>query len=129
MKLFNSLKQALLALGTIVALGLFVSSPALAQQFIVINNYQELPDKKNQLTAVIDREVIKNLSGVQGLRWKRFFYDSSTGERGSVLVFEDKSNWQNYLQSDLRKALVNKIKPFIQGEVSSKGYTVHNQVK
>ncbi len=103
---------------------LILAGAANAQEVIVFNSYQELPGKGVELSRVIDSEVASELARVEGLRWKAFYYDPASGARGSVLVWENDGAWQNYLKSDLRKALVNKVKPLIKGTVVSKGFLI-----
>jgi len=98
-----------------------------AQQVIVLNHYQEIPDKKIQLSRVIDNEVIEKLAGVKGLEWKKFFYNPATGERGSVFLWKSQADWEAYSKSDLRKELVKRLEPFLQGTVTSKSYPVYEQ--
>lgn len=124
MKLFSDKEYPSTLLAVLIVLGALLSPPALAQQYIVINHYQEIPAKSEQLSETID-EVIKKLSIVKGLIWKEFYYDSAVGKRGSVLVWRSEADWEAYLKSDLRKALVNKLRPLLQGTVKSNGYPVY----
>jgi hypothetical protein len=120
-------KQMSLTLGAMVAMGF--ASTASAQQVIVLNHYQEIPDKKTQFSQVIDDEVSKKLTGVKGLEWTKFFYNPSTGERGSIFLWKSQADWEAYLKSDLRKELIGKMKPFLHGDVSSKSYPVYEPKK
>jgi hypothetical protein len=112
---------------TLVAMGF--ASTASAQQVIVLNHYQEIPDKTMHLSQVIDDEVSKRLAGVKGLEWIKFFYNPLTGERGSIFVWKSQADWDAYLKSDLRKELIAKMTPFLRGDVSSKSYPVYEPKK
>jgi heme-degrading monooxygenase HmoA len=129
MKQFNVFNQISMVLGALVVGSFFLASTTSAQQVVVFNHYQEIPDKKAQLSQVIDKEVSKRLVGVKGLEWTKFLYNPLTGERGSIFIWTSQKDWQAYQQSDLRKELVSKVKPFIQGEVSSKSYSVYEPKK
>jgi hypothetical protein len=120
-------KQMSLTLGALVAMGF--ASTASAQQVIVLNHYQEIPDKKVQLSQVIDDELSKKLVGVKGLEWMKFFHNPLTGERGSIFLWKSQGDWEAYLTSDLRKELIGKMKPFLRGDVSSKSYPVYEPKK
>jgi quinol monooxygenase YgiN len=121
--------QFWLTLGTLVVLGLFLTASASAQHVIVLTHYQEIPGKEAQLSQVIDKEVSPKLAGVKGLQWTKFFYNPATGERGTVNLWESQADWEAYLKSAVRKELVEKAQPFIQGEVSSKAYPVYEPKK
>ena len=118
-----------LTLGTLAVLVLSWTASAAAQHVIVLTHYQEIPGKEAQLSQVIDNDVSKKLAGVKGLQWIKFFYNPSTGERGSVSLWDSQADVEAYLKSDLRKELAGKAQPFIQGEVSSKGYPVYEPKK
>jgi len=69
--------------------------------------------------------VIKKLAKVKGLEWMKFFYDPTTGERGSVLLWKNQADWDAYLKSELRKEFVSKMKPLLKGTVSSSSHPVY----
>jgi len=119
----------LILVGTLVVVGLSFTASAVAQHVITLTHYQEIPGKEAQLSQVIDHEVSQKLTGVKGLQWIKFFYNPATGERGSVSLWESQADLEAYLKSDLRKELAGKVQPFIQGEVSSKGYPVYEPKK
>jgi len=121
--------QFCLILGILSVLGLSLTTFASAQHVITLTHYQEIPGKEAQLSQVIDHEVSPKLTGVKGLQWIKFFYNPSTGERGSVSLWESQADLEAYLKSALRKELAGKVQPFIQGEVSSKGYPVYEPKK
>ena len=125
MKNSHTFKQLWVAL-CLVMLGVFSNiSLASAQQVIVISNYHELPEKKIQLSQVLDNVVIKKLAKVKGIEWMKFFYDPATGERGSVLLWKSQADWDAYLKSDLRKEFISKMKPLLKGTVSSTSHPVY----
>ena len=125
MRKTHTFKQYWAAL-CLVMLGVFSNiSLASAQQVIVISHFQEIPGKKIQLSQILDNEVIKKLAKVKGLEWMKFFYDPASGKRGSVLLWKRQADWDAYLNSDLRKELVSKMKPFLKGTVSSTSYPVY----
>ena len=125
MKNSHAFKKLWVAL-CLVMLGVFSNiSLASAQQVIVISHFQEIPGKKIQLSQVLDNEVIKKLAKVKGVEWMKFFYDPATGKRGSVLLWKRQADWIADQNSDLRKELVSKMKPFLKGTVSSTSYLVY----
>jgi len=119
----------LILVGTLVVVGLAVTASAFAQHVIVLTHYQEIPGKEAQLSQVIDTDVSQKLAGVKGLQWIKFFYNPSTGERGAVSLWESQADWEAYLKSDVRKELLAKVQPLIQGEVSGKAYSVYEPKK
>ena len=119
----------LILVGTLVVVGLSFTASASAQHVIVLTHYQEIPGKEAQLSQVIDNDVSKKLAGVKGLQWIKFFYNPSTGERGAVSLWESQADWEAYLKSDVRKELLEKVQPLIQGEVSGKVYPVYEPKK
>ena len=88
MKQSTTFKQFMIMLLSAIFGMLSIISSASAQQIIVISHYQEIPGKKMQLSQVLDNEVIKRLAKVNGLDLMKFFYDSATGKRGSVLLWK-----------------------------------------
>jgi heme-degrading monooxygenase HmoA len=118
-----------LTLGTLVVVGLSLTASASAQHVIVLTHYQEIPGKEAQLSQVIDTAVSPKLAGVKGLQWIKFFYNPSTGERGAVSLWESQADWEAYLKSDVRKELLEKVQPLIQGEASGKVYPVYEPKK
>ena len=104
---------------------IFFISSANAQQIIVINYYQEIPNKKAELTQIMKNEVINKFTTVKGLEWTKFFHNPTTGERGSVFLWKSQEDWEVYSKSDLRKELTGKMKPFLSDTISSKSYPVH----
>ena len=121
--------QFWLTLGILAVLGVSLTASASAQHVITLTHYQEIPGKEAQLSQVIDHEVSKKLAGVKGLQWIKFFYNPSTGERGAVSLWESQADWEAYLKSDVRKELLEKVQPLIQGEVSGKVYPVYEPKK
>ncbi len=129
MKNFYIFKQLWVTL-FLVIIGVLSNIPiANAQQVIVINSYHELPGKEIQLSQVLDDVIIKKLAKVNGLEWMKFFYDPATGERGSVLLWKSQADWNAYLNSDLRKEFVSKMKPLLKGIISSTSHPVYEPRK
>ena len=125
MKTINSFIRTLGMSSLLFTFSLIFSGFVMAGQFLVLNSYQEVTGKGSQLSKVISNEVIVKLSDVKGLELNRFYYNPSTGERGSVFVWKSETDWNKYLTSDLRKKLVSKVKPFVNGKVTSKGFLVY----
>ncbi len=125
MKQLSAPKRFSLVLATLAVLGFLMNATASAQEIIVLSHYQELPGKGAQLSRVMDNDVIHKLAGVKGMRSTKFFYNPKTGERGSVFVWQSQADWEAYSKSDLRTALVKKMKPFLKGTVTSKAYPVY----
>jgi quinol monooxygenase YgiN len=57
------------------------------------------------------------------------YYDPVTGERGSVTVWADRAALDAYMNSEARKGLLARLRPIIQGDVSSRIYVVHQPGK
>ncbi|HMA18578.1 MAG TPA: hypothetical protein VKS03_09080, partial [Thermoanaerobaculia bacterium] len=65
-------------------------------------------------------------AGMKGLRWVKFYSDPKSGERGSVTVWADRAALDAYMTSEARKSLLAKLRPLIEGDVSSRIYVVYH---
>jgi len=81
------------------------------------------PDKQEQLDNIRD-EANTAYNAARGLQWVKFFSDPSSGTRGSVSLWSSRSDLDAFLNSDAYKKVLEKLKPLIQGDLSSKVYQV-----
>jgi quinol monooxygenase YgiN len=102
---------------------------ASAEQVIRITSYKALPGKFAEVSKVTDEEVTGVYAGVRGLKWVRYYYDPATGDRGSVTLWADRADLDAYLKSEERKAILEKLRPLIDGEVNSRIYVVYESKK
>lgn len=82
-----------------------------------------LPDKRDQLSQTT-AEVTQVLKTAKGVRWFKIGADQATGESVVVALWNNQAELDAFVNSDARKALVEKIGPLQQGEPSRKNYQV-----
>ena len=113
----------------VAALLFLLAGAALAEQVIRISTYKALPGKFEEVSKVTDEEITGVYAGMRGLKWVRFYYDPATGERGSVTLWADRSDLDAYMKSDERKGILVKLRPLIEGDVTSRIYVVYESKK
>jgi quinol monooxygenase YgiN len=111
------------------ALLFLLAAVAPAEQVIRISSYKALPGKFAEVSKVTDDEITGVYAGMRGLKWVRFYYDPATGDRGSVTLWADRSDLDAYMKSEERKAILAKLRPLIEGEVTSRIYAVYESGK
>jgi quinol monooxygenase YgiN len=104
-----------------------VAAPA--EQVIRITSYKALPGKFAEVSKVTDEEITGVYAGMRGLKWVRFYYDPATGDRGSVTLWADRADLDRYIKSEERMAILEKLRPLIDGEVNSRTYVVYESKK
>lgn len=113
----------------VAALFFLLAGAALAEQVIRISTYKALPGKFEEVSKVTDDEITGVYAGMRGLKWVRFYYDPATGDRGSVTLWADRSDLDAYMKSDERKGILAKLRPLIEGDVTSRIYVVYESKK
>ena len=114
-------------IGSTLLFLLAIAAPA--EQVIRISTYKALPGKFEEVSRVTDEEITGVYAGMRGLKWVRFYYDPATGDRGSVTLWGDRADLDRYMKSEERKGILAKLRPLIEGEVSSRIYVVYESKK
>jgi quinol monooxygenase YgiN len=94
-----------------------------------ILSYKALPGKQEELLKASGEDIPKLYAGRKGLQWYRIYYDPSSGEMGTVTVWDSHADVDAFMESDAREAVVEKYKPMIQGDISSRVYQVYEPKK
>ena len=110
----------------IVTLSLSLSATGLAQEVIRISTYRALFGKNAEISKVTDAEITGVYAGMKGLKWVKFYYDPVSGERGSLTVWENREALDRYMKSEARKGILEKLRPLIDGEVTSRVFVVYS---
>jgi quinol monooxygenase YgiN len=71
----------------------------------------------------------KEYAKAKGCQWVKFWYHPSTGENGSVSVWDSQADLDAFLKSDAYKAILAKVTPLSKGDFSAKVYAVHEPKK
>jgi quinol monooxygenase YgiN len=114
---------------TTVTVLLSVAASGLAQEVIRITRYTARFGKNAEVSKVTDDEVTGMYAGMKGLKWVKFYSDPTSGERGSVTVWADRAALDAYMKSDARKEILGRLRPLIEGDVSSRIYNVYRPGK
>ena len=113
----------LYAVSTVLLLSL--PAPGEGEEVIRISSYKAQFGRNAEVSKVTDDEITGVYAGMKGLKWVKFYYDPTSGERGSVTVWSDRSALDAYMKSDARQGILAKLLPLIEGEVTSRVYVVH----
>ena len=113
----------------VCALLFLLSGAAVAEQVIRISTYKALPGKFEEVSKVTDEEITGVYAGMRGLKWVRFYYDPTNGDRGSVTLWADRADLDAYMKSEERKGILAKLRPLIEGDVTSRIYVVYESKK
>ncbi|HEY6065942.1 MAG TPA: hypothetical protein VIY96_07275 [Thermoanaerobaculia bacterium] len=126
-----SIAPARTGLIRVAGLVLFFSfaTSAFAQEVIRISSYKALFGKNAEVSKVTDEEITGVYAGMKGLKWVKFYYDPVSGERGSVTVWADRAALDAYMNSEARKGILARLRPLIEGDVTSRIYIVHQPGK
>jgi len=109
----------------VVAVHLSLSGIALAQEVIRISSYKARFGRNAEISKVTDAEITGMYAGMKGLKWVKFYFDPVSGERGSVTVWADRAALDAYMKSEARKDILEKLRPLIEGEVTSRIWVVY----
>ncbi len=109
----------------VMAVHLSLSGIALAQEVIRISSYRAKFGRNAEISKVTDAEITGMYAGMKGLKWVKFYYDPVSGDRGSVTVWADRAALDAYMKSEERKGILEKLRPLIEGEVTSRMYVVY----
>ena len=104
---------------------LSVAASSLAQEVIRITSYTARFGKNAEVSKVTDDEITGVYAGMKGLRWVKFYSDPTSGERGSVTVWADRAALDAYMKSQARKEILARLRPLIEGDVTSRVYVVY----
>jgi quinol monooxygenase YgiN len=119
---FPSLQRYFLSAALLATVMLFAAS-VLADPVLRIVKFTAAPDQQQQLSKLRD-EANKVYVGAKGCKWVKFYNDPATGERGSVSLWDSEADVKAFLQSAEYKPILEKLKPLVKGEMSSKIYIV-----
>lgn len=108
---------------------LLLAAAAPAEQVIRISSYKALPGKFAEVSKVTDEEITGVYAGMRGLKWVRFYYDPANGDRGSVTLWADRAALDAYMKSEERKGILARLRPLIEGDVTSRIYVVYESEK
>lgn len=117
-------RRAALIVTTVTVL-LSVAASGLAQEVIRITSYTARFGKNAEVSKVTDDEITGMYAGTKGLKWVKFYSDPTSGERGSVTVWADRAALDAYLKSEARKEILARLRPLIEGDVTSRVYVVY----
>jgi quinol monooxygenase YgiN len=113
----------------LTALLFLLAAAAPAEPVIRITSYKALHGKFAEVSKVTDEEITGMYAGVRGLKWVRFYYDPATGDRGSVTLWADRADLDAYMKSEERKGILARLRPLIEGDVTSRIYVVYESEK
>lgn len=102
---------------------------ASAQEVIRITSYTARFGRNAEISKVTDEEITGVYAGMKGLKLVKFYFDPRSDERGSVTVWADRAALDAYMKSEVRKGILVKLKPLIEGEVTSRVFVVYNRGK
>lgn len=86
------------------------------------------PGKQEQVLKVADG-AHQEYAKAKGCQWVKFWYHPSTGENGSVSLWDSQADLDAFLKSDAYKTIFEKVKPLSKGDFASKVYAVHEPRK
>ena len=121
----TSVRRRIAFVAGVVAVQLSLSGIALAQEVIRISSYRAKFGRNAEISKVTDAEITGMYAGMKGLKWVKFYYDPVSGDRGSVTVWADQAALDAYMKSEERKGILEKLRPLIEGEVTSRIYVVY----
>jgi len=121
----TSVRRRIAFVAGVVAVQLSLSGIALAQEVIRISSYRAKFGRNAEISKVTDAEITGMYAGMKGLKWVKFYYDPVSGDRGSVTVWADRAALDAYMKSEERKGILEKLRPLIEGEVTSRIYVVY----
>ena len=125
---YVSLHRYLLS-GTLGGLVLLFAVSASADPVLRIVSFTTAgPDQQQQALKLAD-ETNKIYLAAKGCQWVKFWYDASSGESGSVSLWDSQADVEAFLKSDAYKPVPEKLKPLMKGEMSSKIYKVYEPKK
>lgn len=114
-----------LVLASLLASAALVS----AQEVIRITSYTARFGRNAEISKVTDEEITGVYAGMKGLKFVKFYFDPASGERGSVTVWTDRAALDAYMTSEARQGILAKLKPLIEGDVTSRVYVVYQRGK
>ena len=121
----TSVRRRIAFVAGVVAVQLSLSGIALPQEVIRISGYRAKFGRNAEISKVTDAEITGMYAGMKGLKWVKFYYDPVSGDRGSVTVWADRAALDAYMKSEERKGILEKLRPLIEGEVTSRIYVVY----
>lgn len=121
----NRVRRRVALVVTTATVLLSVAASGLAQEVIRITSYTARFGKNAEVSKVTDDEITGVYAGMKGLRWVKFYSDPTSGERGSVTVWADRAALDAYMKSQARKDILARLRPLIEGDVTSRVYVVY----
>ena len=111
-------------LGAVLLAAMSLSAlPAFAEEVLRYISFTVAgPEHAKELDKLAPAKIY---AGAKGLVWVKFFNDPSTAERGSVSLWNSRTDMDAFLNSDAYKALFpGKVKPHVKGEITVKVHPV-----
>jgi quinol monooxygenase YgiN len=100
-----------------------------AEEVIRISSYKARFGRNAEISKVTDEEITGVYAGMKGLKWVKFYFDPTSGERGSVTLWADRPALDAYMKSDARQGILAKLRPLIEGDVTSRIFVVYQPGK
>jgi heme-degrading monooxygenase HmoA len=115
--------QRYLLLGALMGVVLLFTVSASAEPVLRIVSFTAAgPDQQKELAKMAPGKLYAEAKGCQ---WVKFWSDPSTGETGSVSLWDSRADMEAFLNSDAYKAIFpGKVKPLTKGDISVKVYPV-----
>lgn len=113
---------------TVAWIGTSYAQPAAPSQVLRITTILVLPEKRAQVSTMIN-EIDKLYTATKEIQWSKIGYDAFTGELVTVTLWKSQSDVAKFMESEARKAVVEKLRPFMQGDPSIKTYPVYESTK
>jgi quinol monooxygenase YgiN len=113
----------------VVALLLSLPYTGFAEEVIRISSYKARFGRNAEISKVTDEEITGVYAGMKGLKWVKFYFDPTSGERGSVTLWADRAALDAYMKSEARQGILAKLRPLIEGDVTSRIFIVYQPGK
>lgn len=81
------------------------------------------PEQQQEMSK-LRADATKVYTAAKGCKWVKFWNDPSSGEQGSISLWDSEADVKAFLQSAEYKPILERLKPLVKGEVTSKIYNV-----
>ena len=100
------------------------ASAAIADPVIRFVKVTAVGEEQKQEMAKVRADASKLYAAAKGCKWVKFWSDPSSGEQGSISLWDSEADVKAFLQSAEYKPILERLKPLVKGEVTSKMYNV-----
>ena len=120
---YLSLQRYLLS-AVLVAVLLLSAFPVLAEPVLRIVSFTAAgPEQLEELQKMAPGKLY---AAAKGCQWIKFWYDRSTGETGSVSLWNSRADLETFVKSDAYRTIFpGKVKSLTKGDTSVKIYSVY----